>query len=229
MTDASAPSAETPFGQHARLAELVHALRFQRYALFVAGLVYEHADGGLQRATAVADREGNVLAWDAGEPFHLGGRVPASRLFDDEDLTGRSEGTLLRALADRNQEFFAHELAALPRAATASTRSPSASCGSGCGPSARPPRSCAPRSWGSSRSRSPTACWTPSGSSPTTPTAASWWSRSSRSSTPDRRRPGGTDTLADALTQHGRSYRVGVEEGAGSPRSRWPTPSSPYG
>jgi hypothetical protein len=113
MTDASAPSAESPFGQHARLAELVHALHFQRYALFVAGLVYEHADGGLQRATAVADREGNVLAWDAGEPFRLGGRVPASRLFDDEDLTGRSGGTLLRALADRNQEFFAHELAAL--------------------------------------------------------------------------------------------------------------------
>jgi hypothetical protein len=112
MTDASAPSAETPFGQHPRLAELVHGLHFQRYALFVAGLVYEHADGGLQRAAAVADREGNVLAWDAGEPFHLGGRVPASRLFDDEDLTGRSEGTLRRALADRNQEFFAHELAA---------------------------------------------------------------------------------------------------------------------
>jgi hypothetical protein len=114
MTDASAaPSAETPFGQHARLAELVNGLRLQRYALFVAGLLYEHADGGLHRATAVADRDGNVLAWDAGEPFHLGGRVPASRLFDDADLTGRPEGTLLRALADRNQEFFAHEVAAL--------------------------------------------------------------------------------------------------------------------
>lgn len=110
MTDASA---ETPFAQHARLAELVNGLRFRRYALFVAGLVYEHTDGGLHRAVAVADRDGDVLAWDAGEPFHLGGRVPASRLLDDDDLTSRSGGDLLRALADRNQEFVAHEVAAL--------------------------------------------------------------------------------------------------------------------
>jgi hypothetical protein len=113
MTDASAaPSPESPFAQHGRLAELVNGLRFQRYALFLAGLVYEHADGGLHRAVAVADREGSVLAWDAGEPFHLGGRVPASRLFDDE-LADRSEGALLRALADLNREFVAHEVADL--------------------------------------------------------------------------------------------------------------------
>jgi hypothetical protein len=110
MTDASA---ETPFAQHARLAELVSGLRFRRYALFLAGLVYEHTDGGLHRAVAVADRDGNVLAWDAGEPFHLGGRVPASRLFDDDDLTSRPGNELLRALADRNREFVAREVADL--------------------------------------------------------------------------------------------------------------------
>ena len=38
--------------------------------------------------------------------------MPASRLFDDE-LTDRSEGALLRALADLNREFVAHELADL--------------------------------------------------------------------------------------------------------------------
>ncbi len=115
MTDASAaPSPESPFAQHARLAELVNGLNFERYPLFVAGLVYEHADGGLHRATAVADRGGSLLAWDAGEPFRLGGRVPASRLFDDDDLTSRTDGTLREALAELNQEFFAHDLAALP-------------------------------------------------------------------------------------------------------------------
>lgn len=114
MTEHStAPSAESPFAQHARLAELVNGLQFRRYALFVAGLVYEHADGGLHRATAVGDRDGNLLAWDAGEFFHLGGRVPASRLFDDDDLAGRSDATRLKALADRNQEFFANEVAGL--------------------------------------------------------------------------------------------------------------------
>ena len=109
MTDTS--PAEPSFAQYARLAELVDGLHFQRYVLFVAGLVYEHADGGLQLATTVADRDGNLLAWDAGEVFHLGGRVPASRLFDDDDLAGRSDATRLQALADRNQEFFAHEVA----------------------------------------------------------------------------------------------------------------------
>ncbi len=86
-----AQSAESPFAQHARLAELVNGLRFQRYPLFVAGLVYEHADGGLHRATAVADRDGNLLAWDVGEFFHLGGRVPPSRLFDDDDFAERPD------------------------------------------------------------------------------------------------------------------------------------------
>jgi hypothetical protein len=41
-----AQSAESPFAEHARLAGLVNGLRFQRYPLFLAGLVYEHADGG---------------------------------------------------------------------------------------------------------------------------------------------------------------------------------------
>jgi hypothetical protein len=108
-----AQSAESPFAEHARLAELINGLRFQRYPLFLAGLVYEHADGGLHRAIAVADRDGNLLAWDAGEFFDLGGRVPPSRLFDDDDFAERSEATRLKALADLNQEFFAREVAAL--------------------------------------------------------------------------------------------------------------------
>jgi hypothetical protein len=46
--------------------------------------------------------------------FEHAGRVPTSRLFDD-DLTGRSPKTLVDALADRNQQFFAHEVAAWTR------------------------------------------------------------------------------------------------------------------
>jgi hypothetical protein len=116
MTERSpAQPAEPPFAQHARLAELVNGLRFERYALFLAGLVYEHADGGLHRASAVADRDGSLLAWDAGDFFHLGGRIPASRLFDDDDFAARPPATRLEALADLNQEFFAHEVAALTR------------------------------------------------------------------------------------------------------------------
>jgi hypothetical protein len=42
------------------------------------------------------------------------GRVPTSRLFDD-DLTGRSPKTLVDALADRNQAFFAHGVASWTR------------------------------------------------------------------------------------------------------------------
>jgi hypothetical protein len=38
------------------------------------------------------------------------GHLPTSRLFDD-DLTGRSPTTLMDALAERNQAFFAHEVA----------------------------------------------------------------------------------------------------------------------
>jgi hypothetical protein len=108
-----ARSAESPFAGHARLAELVNGLRFRRYPLFLAGLVYQHADGGLHRAIAVADRDGSLLAWDAGEVFHLGGRVPPSRLFDDDDFAERSQASRLKALADLNQEFFAREVAVL--------------------------------------------------------------------------------------------------------------------
>jgi len=46
--------------------------------------------------------------------FEHAGRVPTSRLFDD-DLTGRSPKTLVDALADQNQAFFAHEVAAWTR------------------------------------------------------------------------------------------------------------------
>jgi hypothetical protein len=44
----------------------------------------------------------------------LAGHLPTSRLFDD-DLTGRSPKTLIDALADHNQAFFANEVASWTR------------------------------------------------------------------------------------------------------------------
>ena len=66
------------------------------------------------RATAVASRDGDLVAHDAGEVVEDAGHLPASRLFDD-DLTGRSPKTLVDTLADRNQAFFAHEVAGWTR------------------------------------------------------------------------------------------------------------------
>ena len=58
--------------------------------------------GPLSLATAVASRDGDLLAYDSGEFFEHAGRVPASRLFDD-DFTGRSPKTLVDVLADRGR------------------------------------------------------------------------------------------------------------------------------
>jgi hypothetical protein len=110
MTHSPVPT--EPFAQHPRLAELVSALAFRRYPLFLAGLLYEEPGGPLRRATAVANRDGDLLAYDSGEVFEHAGRVPASRLFDDDDVAERSEKALVDALADLNQAFFAHEVAA---------------------------------------------------------------------------------------------------------------------
>jgi hypothetical protein len=55
-----------------------------------------------------------LVAYDAGEVVELAGRIPTSRLFDD-DHTGRSPKTLVDALADHNQAFFAHEVASWTR------------------------------------------------------------------------------------------------------------------
>jgi hypothetical protein len=114
MTQPSAPA--EPFAQHPRLAELVSALHFRRYPLFLAGLAYQPPGGPLQHTAAVATRDGDLLAYDRGQAAteHPGG-VPASRLLDDPDLTGRSEQVLADALADRNQAFFAHQVAAWTR------------------------------------------------------------------------------------------------------------------
>ena len=98
------------FAQHSRLAELVTALGFRLYRLFLAGLLYQEPGGALRRTTAVASRDGDLVADDAGEVVEPAGHVPTSRLFDD-DLTGRSPKTLVDALADRHQAFFAHEVA----------------------------------------------------------------------------------------------------------------------
>jgi hypothetical protein len=103
-----------PFAQHSRLSELVTALGFRRYPLFLAGLLYEEPGGPLRRATAVASRDGDLVAYDAGEVVEHAGSVPASRLFDDA-FTGPSPKALVDALADRNQAFFAHEVASWTR------------------------------------------------------------------------------------------------------------------
>ena len=104
------PQPTERFPQHSRLSELVTALGFRRYPLFLTGLLYEEPGGPLRRATAVASRDGDLVAYDAGEVVELAGRVPTSRLFDD-DHTGRSPKNLVDALSDRNQAFFAHEVA----------------------------------------------------------------------------------------------------------------------
>jgi hypothetical protein len=108
------PQPTEPFPQHQRLSELVTALGFRRYPLFLTGLLYHEPSGPLRRAAAVASRDGDLVAYDAGEVVELAGRVPTSRLFDD-DLTGRSPKTLIDALADHNQAFFAHEVASWTR------------------------------------------------------------------------------------------------------------------
>jgi len=98
------------FAQHARLAELITALGFRRYRLFLTGLLYQEPGGPLRRATAVASRDGDLVAYDAGEVVEPAGHRPTSRLFND-DLTGRSPTALVDALVERNQAFFAHEVA----------------------------------------------------------------------------------------------------------------------
>jgi len=108
------PQPTERFPQHSRLSELVTALGFRRYPLFLTGLLYQEPGGPQRRATAVASRDGDLVAYDAGEVVELAGRVPTSRLFDD-DLTGRSPKTLVDVLADRNQAFFAHEVASWTR------------------------------------------------------------------------------------------------------------------
>jgi hypothetical protein len=109
------PEPTEPFAQHPRLAELVNGLQFQRSPLFLAGLLYEEPGGPLRQATAVASRDGDLLAYDSGAFFEHAGRVPASRLFDDDDLGERPEHTRMDALADLNRAFFSHEVAAWTR------------------------------------------------------------------------------------------------------------------
>ena len=108
------PQPTERFPQHSRLSELVTALGFRRYPLFLTGLLYEEPGGPLRRVAAVASRDGDLVAYDAGEVVELAGRVPTSRLFDD-GLTERSAKALVDALADRNQAFFANEVASWTR------------------------------------------------------------------------------------------------------------------
>jgi len=89
------PQPTERFAQHPRLAELITALGFRRYLLFLTGLLDREPGGPLRQATAVASRDGDLVAYDSGEVVEPAGHRPTSRLFDD-DLTGRS----LTALVD---------------------------------------------------------------------------------------------------------------------------------
>jgi hypothetical protein len=106
------PAPAEPFAQHARLAEVVNGLRFERYPLFLSGLVYRESGGPLRRAIVVATREGDLVAVERGDVFRYSGRVPTSRLFDDEDFADLDESTRREALADLNEAFFARDVAA---------------------------------------------------------------------------------------------------------------------
>ena len=99
------PQPTERFPQHSRLSELVTALGFRRYRLLLTGLLYEQPGGRLRRVAAVASRDGDLVAYHAGEVVELAGRIPTSRLFDD-DHTGWSPKTLVDALADRYQRGF---------------------------------------------------------------------------------------------------------------------------
>ena len=136
------PQPTEPFAQHPRLAELVTALRFRRYPLFLTGLLYQEPGGPLRRATAVASR-------------------------------------------DRNQAFFAHEVAGWTKGRRSVNEVGIELLHHWFLPRGQHRRSSpAPRSSAWCRSRSPTPCWTSFAARPTATSAASWssmsWSCSTR-------------------------------------------------
>jgi hypothetical protein len=49
------------------LSELVTALGFPGYRLFLTGLLYQEPGGSLRRAAAVVSRDGDLVADDVGE------------------------------------------------------------------------------------------------------------------------------------------------------------------
>jgi hypothetical protein len=110
MTQTPAPA--DPFVQHPRLSEVVEELGFERYPLFLSGLVYQEPGGPLRLAIVVVTRQGDLVAVERGEVFKYAGRIPTSRLFDDEDFTEQPPGARREALADLNEAFFARDVAA---------------------------------------------------------------------------------------------------------------------
>jgi hypothetical protein len=106
------PAPAEPFAQHPRLSEVVNGLRFERYPLFLSGLVYKEPGGPLREAIVVGTREGDLVAVERGEVFRYAGRVPTSRLLDDEDFAGQPESARREALAELNEAFFARDVAA---------------------------------------------------------------------------------------------------------------------
>jgi hypothetical protein len=98
------PQPTERFAQHPRLAELVTALGFRRYRLFLTGLLYQEPGGRLRRAAAVASRDGDLVAYDTGEVVEPAGRVPTSRLVPLEVTEGLLEE--FHRLADRHEHGY---------------------------------------------------------------------------------------------------------------------------
>jgi len=67
------PQPTERFAQHSRLAELITALGFRRYLLFLTGLLYQEPGGPLRQATAVANRDGDLVAYDSARSSSLPG------------------------------------------------------------------------------------------------------------------------------------------------------------
>ena len=108
------PQPTERFAQHSRLAELITALGFRRYLLFLTGLLYQEPGGPLRQATAVANRDGDLVAYDSARSSSLPG-TSRPRSCSTTTFTGRSPPALVDALAERNQAFFAHEVASWTR------------------------------------------------------------------------------------------------------------------
>jgi hypothetical protein len=77
------PAQAGPFAQHPRLSEVVNGLRFERYPLFLSGLVYKEPGGPLRRAIVVATRSGDRVGCAVCAIFRDGGVFSTSGLCAD--------------------------------------------------------------------------------------------------------------------------------------------------
>jgi len=95
------PQPTERFAQHSRLAELVTALGLRRYPLFLTGLLYEEPGGRLRRVAAVVSRDGDLVAYDAGEVVELAGHLGHDRRRVDRAFQRRLEGRQFAVALER--------------------------------------------------------------------------------------------------------------------------------